>query len=293
MAKCPFAIWDPINGGLGAFNGEPFKIIHHTTEGSSFAAARAAFQSNKSDPHFTVDAATIHQHIDTAETARSLKNKPGGVETNRSSAIQIEMVGSAGRPKDPVTLANVARLCRWIESTHGVPQRWPNGFPRFSTNGKDPGGHNRDSHNWVTESGHYGHSQAPENIHWDPGYTSVEVAVVTPAAAMPAPAPVAVTAAPVVAEAPLASLAALEGIAPEAAMATVAAAPERAAAADEPTAAAAEHLLARLLDLLEPLGAQAAGQRLFFPEGIRDVELSVKTAVVEISLKLSGGQKAG
>ena len=268
MAKCPFAIWDPINGGLGGFNGEPFKIIHHTTEGSSFKAARAAFKSNKSDPHFTVDAAEIHQHIDTAETARSLKNQAGGVETNRSSAVQIEMVGFAGRPKDPATLANVARLCRWIESTHGVAQRWPNGFPRFSTNGKDPGGHNRDSHNWVGESGHYGHSQVPENDHWDPGYTSVEVAVVTPAAAAPAPAALA-----------------------EAAQPALAASVAEAAPVTE--LAAAEHLLARLLDILAPLGGKAADQRLFFPEGIREVELSVKVSAVEVSLKLRGGQKAG
>jgi hypothetical protein len=286
MAKCPFAIWDPITGGLGAFNGEPFKIIHHTTEGSSFKGARAAFKSNKSDPHFTVDATTIHQHIDTAETARALRNAPGDVETNRSSAVQIEMVGFAGRPKDPATLANVARLCRWIESTHGVPQRWPNGFPRFSTNGKDPGGHNRDSHNWVTEPGHYGHSQAPENTHWDPGYTSVEVAVVTPQVVVPVP--MAAAAAAAVAEA-AAVPRALEAAAPEAAMAAV---PERAASAAELTAAA-EHLLARLLELLKPEGDQAAGERLFFPEGIRDVELSLKAGGIEISLKLSGGQKAG
>jgi hypothetical protein len=288
MAKCPFAVWDPITGGLGDFNGEPFKIIHHTTEGSSYTAARAAFKSNKSDPHFTVDATTIHQHIDTAETARSLKNAPGGVETNRSSAVQIEMVGFAGRPKDPATLANVARLCRWIEATHGVPQRWPNGFPRFSINGKDPGGHNRNSHNWVTEGGHYGHSQAPENIHWDPGYTALDVAVVTPEAVVPAvAAPVEVAAAAPPSGPPMPSLA-MEEIAPEAAVPATPAP----TSADE-LAAAAEHLLARLLELLKPEGDRAAGERLFFPEGIRDVELAVKAAGIEISLKLSGGQKAG
>lgn len=272
MARCPFATWDPINGGLGGFNGEPFKIIHHTTEGNSYSAARATFQSDRSDPHFTVDASSIHQHIDTTETARALKNPPGGVETNRSSAIQIELVGFAGRPKDPAALANVAKLCRWIESTHGVPQRWPNGLPRFSTNGRDPGGHNRDGRNWVAEGGHYGHSQVPENDHWDPGYTPAEVAAVTPEVV--APAPRAVAMAEAAAEFELASVA------------------ERGPSADELTGAA-EHLLARLLELLSPLGDQAAGQRLFFPEGIREVDLSVKVSAIEVNLKLSGGVRTG
>lgn len=180
MARCPFAVWDPINGGLGAYSGGPFKIVHHTTEGSSYAGARSAFQQNRSDPHFTVDTSTIFQHIDTSETARSLRNAAGGVQTNRDSAIQIELVGFAGRAKDPAALANVARLCRWIESVHGVPQRWPNGLPRHSTNGRDPGGHNRNSQTWDTQGGHFGHSQVPENTHWDPAYTLAEVAVVTP-----------------------------------------------------------------------------------------------------------------
>ena len=94
MARCPFATQKPITGGLGNYSpGSRFKIVHHTTEGSTAAGAMAAYKANKSDPHFTVDSTTIYQHIDTASTARSLKNLPGGVQTNRDSAIQIEVVG--------------------------------------------------------------------------------------------------------------------------------------------------------------------------------------------------------
>jgi hypothetical protein len=180
MARCPFAQWDEISGAVGAFAGGPFKIVHHTTEGSSYAGARAAYAAHRSDPHFTVAGDTIVQHVDTAQAARALKNPPGGVETNRDSAVQIEVVGFAGQPKDVTTLQSVARLCRWIEEEHGVPQAWPNGLPRFSTNGGNPGGHNRDAANWDELGGHYGHSQVPENDHWDPGYTPAEVALLTP-----------------------------------------------------------------------------------------------------------------
>lgn len=174
MALCPFASWHPISGSSGAHVGGPFKIIHHTTEGSSAAGAIAAFKQHRSDPHFTVDADRIYQHIDTNQGARALRNDPGGVETNRDSAVQIELVGFAHLAKNPKALQNVARLCRWIESVHGIPGVWPAGLPKPAKNGKDPGGHNRDFHLWDTQSGHYGHSQVPENTHWDPAYSAAE-----------------------------------------------------------------------------------------------------------------------
>ena len=175
MPRCPFATWKEISGPSGAYTGGPFKIVHHTTEGSSAQGAFAAFSSHRSDPHFTVDATTIYQHIDTGKAARALRNPAGGVETNRDSAVQIEVVGFAHRPKTRATLENVRRLCRWIESTHGVPKVWPNGPPKPAVNGRDPGGHNRNAANWDRKGGHYGHSNVPENTHWDPAYSAAEV----------------------------------------------------------------------------------------------------------------------
>jgi len=182
MARCPFAKFEEISGPVGSFSGGPFRIVHHTTEGSSYAGAKAAYGRARSDPHFTVAGDEIYQHIDTGMSARALRNAPGGAETNRHSAIQIEVVGFAGRPKDVETLSTVARLCRWIETEHGVPQQWPAGRPRAAVNGRDPGRHNRSASVWSAEGGHYGHSQVPENTHWDPGYTAAELVIVTPAA---------------------------------------------------------------------------------------------------------------
>ena len=178
MARCPFAIWRPISGSSGPHVGGPFKIVHHTTEGGSADGAMAAFAQNRSDPHFTVDGTRIFQHVDTAEGARALRNAPGGVQTNRDSAVQIELVGFAHLPKSREAMTLLARLCRWIESTHGVPRTWPAGPPRPARNGKDPGGHNRSAAVWDGQSGHYGHCHVPENSHWDPGYTEAEVAFV-------------------------------------------------------------------------------------------------------------------
>lgn len=178
MAKCPFATQKPITGPSGDYTGTPFKIIHHTTEGRTAQDALDAYKAKKADPHFTVDGTTILQHIDTAKGARALRNPPGGVQTNRARAVQIEVVAFAGKQKPLATLKNVARLCRWIEATHDVPQVWPAGPPKPAKNGADPGGHTRDATLWSTKGGHYGHSQVPENTHWDPAYTAAEAAFV-------------------------------------------------------------------------------------------------------------------
>lgn len=175
MAKCPFAEFTPISGSSGAFVGGPFKIVHHTTEGSSAKGAMQAFATNRSDPHFTVDGLKIFQHIDTGEAARALRNAAGGVQTNRDSAIQIELVGFAGARKNMAALRNLARLCRWLEHEHGIARIWPNGKPKPPVNGGDPGGHNRDAANWDSVSGHYGHCHVPENTHWDPAFDALEV----------------------------------------------------------------------------------------------------------------------
>jgi hypothetical protein len=176
MPKCPFAVWKPFDGSPGAYvDGHPFKVVHHTTEGPSAEAAFAAYSATRNIPHFTVDDMTIYQHVDTDLAASALRHPTGTTETNRSSAVQIELVGFAGRAKRPASLENLARLCRWIEETHNVPREWPNGHPKPAINGRDPGNHNRNEENWVNKGGHYGHSQVPNNVHWDPAYTELEV----------------------------------------------------------------------------------------------------------------------
>lgn len=178
MARCSFAEWKPLSGSSGSFLGGPFRIVHHTTEGSTADGAMGAFRQNRSDPHFTVSNSKIYQHVDTSVAARALRHPQGTPETNRESAIQIELVGFAGKSKDRGSLFNLARLCRWIEAEHGVSRTWPMGPPKPAVNGKDPGGHRRDQAIWDGQSGHYGHCHVPNNSHWDPAFDAVEAAYV-------------------------------------------------------------------------------------------------------------------
>lgn len=175
MPLCPFAQQVPISGSAGDYKGGPFRIVHHTTEGSTAQAAMDAYRAKRADPHFTVDDHGVRQHIDTAVAARALRH-PGTIETNLESAVQIETVGFAGRPKSNAALLVLARLCRWIEATHDVPRAWPNGPPKPAIDGADPGGHDRNAAIWTATAGHYGHSNVPDNVHWDPGYSPVEAA---------------------------------------------------------------------------------------------------------------------
>jgi len=178
MPRCPFAEWMPISGGIGSFTGDQFKIVHHTTEGSSANGAFDAFRKNRSDPHFTVSNTKIYQHIDTGQAARALRHPAGTPETNRDAAIQIELVGFAGKLKDRTSLFNLARLCRWIEQQHVVARAWPMGPPPPAASGADPGNHKRDQAIWHAHSGHYGHCNVPNNTHWDPAFAALESAYV-------------------------------------------------------------------------------------------------------------------
>lgn len=94
MARCPFATWRPISGSSGPHLDGPFKIVHHTTEGSTAQGAMDAFRRNRSDPHFTVDATTIFQHIDTAEGARTVQRERNGGLTMALGAYYFRALDS-------------------------------------------------------------------------------------------------------------------------------------------------------------------------------------------------------
>jgi len=176
MALCPFARQLPINGTGQSYVGGPFRIVHHTTEGSNASGAFSAYRAQLEEPHFTIEGPTIFQHLDTGVSSFSLKHT-GSPQTNRLSAIQIEVVGFFSHSKSLTTLLSIAKLCRWIEETHDVPKVWPNGFP-VRTPDPSPTDPARNVANWIAKGGHYGHCHVPENDHFDPGYSPAEVHII-------------------------------------------------------------------------------------------------------------------
>ena len=153
----------PLTGG--DFVGAPWRIVLHTTEGSSIEGAEASYRSSTSYPHFTIDATRIHQHIGIDRAARALLHPAGTAQTNRMNAIQIEIVGHA-TDSTPVS-DPLRRLVAWIrlqvkvEPTAPVFKPYPSSYGSSSVRFSDD--------MWRNFSGICGHQHVPHNDHGDPG----------------------------------------------------------------------------------------------------------------------------
>lgn len=186
MSFYPNADRSVVGNSSGSHLGGPYKGVLHTTEGSSASGAISAFRNNNSWPHFLVDyAGKVWQFIDTALAARALRNLSGGVETNRDSAIQIEVVGFAGKPNEhPAAQIDALRaLMRWIESATGTQPVGPG--KAFAT----AYGQNNlrfSNSEWDNFNGWCGHCHVPENDHWDPGAIDLSKLLPPPGFKVPA-----------------------------------------------------------------------------------------------------------
>ncbi len=171
--RYPKAKWDGIPGA-GSFLGGPFRGILHTTEGSSYAGARAAYLNSRVSPHFTIGLEGCWQHVDIDRSSSALVNIIGGVETNRLSAIQIEVIGFAAKPDWSDQLIDAVRdLMTWIEANTGIqpwaPPLW-GGNDAYGVNTR----YRMSPSSWLDFDGWCGHQHVPENEHWDPGRISID-----------------------------------------------------------------------------------------------------------------------
>jgi hypothetical protein len=151
------------------FLGGPARGVLHTTEGSSYAGACQIYRLKSCAPHFTVEGRDVYQHIPINRAARALESLSGGVETNRWSAIQIEVVGRAANPNwPPETIESTRLLMAWIEAQTGIEPRAPRFIASSAAYGRNaPQRMAPDV--WKQWNGWCGHQHVPENKHWDPG----------------------------------------------------------------------------------------------------------------------------
>jgi len=123
-------------------------------------------------PHLIWDPFTgrIAQLFSATSRSKSVINAPGGVETNRKGnvCIQIETLffpycrvgGKVYATVADTPCKGLDQIMAWLRSW-GVPDVWPMGTPDWNSH--------RNATVWDSQSGHYGHSQVPENDHTDPG----------------------------------------------------------------------------------------------------------------------------
>lgn len=158
-------LWHPdatrvVYSDIGPFLPDvPPRLVWHTIEGNHLP------HYQNSHPHFTLDPRTgsLWQHSPIDRGVKTLKNPPGGVETNRAHAIQVELFGFARETPDwpDAWYDECAELARWIERNAGVARRCSVDF-RTSRDTLSNAA-------WMNYSGHLGHQHVPENDHWDPG----------------------------------------------------------------------------------------------------------------------------
>lgn len=183
----PEAKRDPFPSS-GQHAGGPAKGVLHSTEGKSYASARSVYAGSRVPPQVTVTYERgrfeAYQHMPAEQAGKALVNKPGGVQTNRDGAFQIEIVGTCDPkwrgvagwlylPEAPKPyLEGIARLMRWAERSLGIRRASPLPFrPYPSSYGSN--GVRMSGAAWENFSSWCGHQHVPENSHGDPGAIDV------------------------------------------------------------------------------------------------------------------------
>lgn len=162
--------------GGSMIGGSPRATEHVMVCPYTWSALQAArFLINQgTEAHLTLHPITgqVVQMIPANRAARALANPAGGVQTNRMGKynIQTEVVAMPDGYTKDVTEAGKAALAaraNWLDSL-GVDRVWSGGRPP-SSYAEANNGKSRSSSRWLGASAWFGHSQVPENLHWDPG----------------------------------------------------------------------------------------------------------------------------
>lgn len=180
------ARWDGaewIGNGVsgGTFTSGPFKVVLHTTETRGIPG----YNAGRSAPHVTYYPAKrkFYQHTEFTHAARALRNLSGGVQTNRDSALQLEIVcysqksvadkyASSGAlwvgDLTKEHLDDIRRLLHWqaiqFEIAWVWPQRQAFSYAQANSTGFRLSGPEFDNYNGILA-----HQHVPENTHWDTG----------------------------------------------------------------------------------------------------------------------------
>jgi hypothetical protein len=165
----------------GTYTGGPFRGVIHTTESKSYTPSTKSYYGHHNPPHFTMvkpgdsDEVKVYQHYPITVAARALENHKGGVQTNRQSAIQIEIAWKAAQI-DKLPFAMVIKLwdwMRWVEDQTGIKRWITRKFQGPEASGLHSPARMTDAE-WNDFNGWCGHQHVPENSHWDPGKLDID-----------------------------------------------------------------------------------------------------------------------
>lgn len=179
--------WESVPGNsAGQMNGDGSrKLLLHDTEGSTIEGAIGAYRKNNSWPTLTVDCRRrrVVRHLADTVAARSLRNRSGGVETNRDGTvlIQIEIVGFANNRDGSMFSSRedylwfgrtvVGPLCRRNRIPLTSSVRWVR-YPQSYGIGA---AQRLSGAQWDAYSGVLAHQHCPENDHGDTGLIDIDL----------------------------------------------------------------------------------------------------------------------
>lgn len=165
----------------GSFLGGPPKCVLHSTETISWPG----YASGATAPHLTAMVDSFNrkvnwrQHIPLNRAARALRNESGGVQTNRDSVVQIELVGTTDPnyvyrnktifwPEAPDwVLDEIGAMLARLADNNGfklvAPKLW---VPYPHSYGKDAK-QRMSASEWENFNGVCAHQHVPENSHGD------------------------------------------------------------------------------------------------------------------------------
>jgi hypothetical protein len=161
----------------GSYIGTPWRLVIHTTE----TRGMPSYNSGLYAPHITYYPRfrTFTQHTSFLTAARALRNKSGGVQTNRNNTLQMEMICYSDSSKvsgtglsvadlTPDQLDDIERFIDFVHTDFGIQKIWP-GRQAFSSYQSNKAGFRFTNSAWDEYNGVCGHQHVPENTHWDPG----------------------------------------------------------------------------------------------------------------------------
>ena len=177
--RYPAALWKDDGQSGGSYVGLPYRVVLHTTETVGLPGYGDGWRA----PHVSYIPASGEwiQHTDFDTAARALRNPPGGVQTNRANALQVEIVCYSAKDiadRHPARIwvgdltdvhyADLRRFLEWTYTTFGVKSVWP-GRQALSYTEANASGFRMSGAEWNGFGGVCAHQHVPENTHWDTG----------------------------------------------------------------------------------------------------------------------------
>jgi hypothetical protein len=154
-------------------------LVLHTTETSGWPgySGGASAPTFTALPDYTNKKLVWHQHFPLNMSARALRNDPGGVNTNTTNVVQVELIGTSEKSGPGMywaeapdwALASLADFIKFLNVEWGIPMTSTVKWVAYPASYGFNASQRLSGNAWTSYRGILGHEHVPENDHGDPG----------------------------------------------------------------------------------------------------------------------------